>query len=114
YIKEQCEKVVDGVSLAVETRLYRKEGQSYLDPHTRQLMTNAFESSGRLDVYRIDRQEVPETAAAADAAPAAESGAAVEAGAGVTDPQEQFLAGRTRECPGCDLAGADLRRLDLS
>src|SRR5262245_14725884 len=30
------------------------------------------------------------------------------------DQREDFIAGRTRECPRCDLAGASFKRRDLS
>src|ERR1700694_4704891 len=30
------------------------------------------------------------------------------------DQREDFLAGRTRECPRCDLAGANFKRRDLT
>src|SRR5262245_20272896 len=30
------------------------------------------------------------------------------------DPREDFIAGRTKACPGCDLSGVSFKRRDLS
>ena len=36
------------------------------------------------------------------------------AGVAQADPREDFLAGRTKACAGCDLTGANFKRRDLT
>ncbi len=54
FVKEQCEKVVDGQAITVESRHYYKPGQALLDPNTGLPTVNQFESSARLQVVRMD------------------------------------------------------------
>jgi uncharacterized protein YjbI with pentapeptide repeats len=106
YAKERCEKVSDGVKYAVESRLYYRPGQAYIDPRTGLLMVNEFESSARLELYRTDRRP----AAAPPALPAPRAAAPRP----VADGRAAFLAGLSRDCPRCDLRDADLKRMELA
>jgi hypothetical protein len=52
FVKEQCEKLMEGEAITVDSRHYYKPGQAMLDPNTGLPMTNQFESSARLQVVR--------------------------------------------------------------
>jgi hypothetical protein len=52
YLKQICEKVVDGRITRIEARRYYKPGQFAVGPNDNQVTENLFESSARLDVYR--------------------------------------------------------------
>jgi hypothetical protein len=52
YIKQICEKAVNGLVTKVEARRYYKPGQFAVDPNDNRLTENQFESSARLEVYR--------------------------------------------------------------
>jgi uncharacterized protein YjbI with pentapeptide repeats len=108
YIKERCEKVIGGQRLTVERRLYFKPGQALFDRHDNQPMENSFESSARLDVVTVDLTAVR------NAAPTAERARPVPDPALPREGREAFLAGRTVNCPGCDLSGVNLRGRDLT
>jgi uncharacterized protein YjbI with pentapeptide repeats len=108
YIKERCEKIVGMQRVAVERRLYFKAGQSAFDRYENQPMGNAFESSARLDVLPADMSVIARTAPAAPRVRPAPDPALP------TEGREAFLAGRTVNCPGCDLSRANLRGRDLS
>lgn len=56
FIKEQCEKDLDGRKYSVESRYYFKPGQGLFDPHTRKPMVGEgeFDSWARLEIYRLD------------------------------------------------------------
>jgi hypothetical protein len=51
FIKNHCEKVVSGVRLILEQRLFQKKGQNFVDPMTGKTQFQAFESSTRLELY---------------------------------------------------------------
>jgi hypothetical protein len=52
YLKQTCEKTVDGLVTKIEARRYYKPGQFAVDPNDNRLTENQFESSARLEVYR--------------------------------------------------------------
>ena len=52
FLKQSCEKVVDGRITRIEARRYYKPGQFAVDPNDNRLTENLFESSARLEVYR--------------------------------------------------------------
>jgi hypothetical protein len=52
FVKDRCEKLMDGQTITVESRHYYKPGQAMLDPNTGLPMANQFESSARLQVVR--------------------------------------------------------------
>lgn len=104
FVKQHCNIETDATTATVETHFYLKPGQRVLDPASGKDMVNAFASSAQLEV--VARRPYAATAAAT-AAPAA----AIAADA---SPAQRFLAGLSNECPNCDLAGADLRRRDLT
>jgi hypothetical protein len=54
FVKERCEKFMDGQGITVESRHYYKPGQAMLDPNTGLPMANQFESSARLQVVRAN------------------------------------------------------------
>ena len=104
FLKERCRKETDGVRMTSEARFYFRPGQQRLDPHTGAPMANAFESSAQLEILRLRRDDG--RTAPAYAPPAAATAFA--------DQQSAFLAGAAADCPGCGLAGADLRYRDLT
>lgn len=112
FIKQDCTKVTaDGQIVFTEARLYRRPGQTLIDPANGGLRPGLYISTARLDVFEADsdgnpvyRREAPVEAIAPIAA----------TGPAPTDPVAAFLGGFTRDCPGCELAGADLQRRDLA
>ncbi len=54
FVKERCEKTVDGQRVTVESRHYYKPGQAALDPNTGLQTVNQFESAARLQVVRVE------------------------------------------------------------
>ncbi len=52
FIKESCEKNLDGRVIRVEARRYYKAGQYAVDPNENRLTENLFESSARIEVYK--------------------------------------------------------------
>ena len=109
FVKQVCEKHADYWRAFVESRLYYKPGQFRVNPFNQQLEVNEFESWARLEVLQTGPlpQEALDRLEAADDARAAEPAASAS-------PRDRFLAGMSIDCPGCDLAGADLRRRDLA
>lgn len=103
YIKRRCSTEGNGTSAVLQTRYYLRPGQAVIDPQGRP-MENTFESSSRLEVVQTDRTTPPLAVQAPAPAPAPDP----------TDARAMFLVGLSADCPGCDLAEADLRRRDLS
>lgn len=103
-VKERCTVETDTKAAAVETHFYLKAGQQLVDPVTGKDSINAFASSAQLEV--IERQPYADIAA-----PAATPAEPLPGDATLT---QRFLAGLSNDCPSCDLAGADLRRRDLT
>ena len=56
FIKERCEKILDGRKYSVESRYYFKPGQGLFDPHTRKPLIGEgkFESWARLEAVHVD------------------------------------------------------------
>jgi uncharacterized protein YjbI with pentapeptide repeats len=107
-VKQQCEKVTDSKRITVGSRHYYRRGQAYIDPRTNTVTPNDFESSSSLELIATtpaSRQTPPWQAAAAA------SGAIPDA---AQDPRAQFIAARTVNCRGCDLAGLSFKRRDLT
>jgi len=52
YLKQTCEKTVDGLVTKIDARRFYKPGQFAVDPNDNRLTENQFESSARLEVYR--------------------------------------------------------------
>ena len=50
FVKEHCEKRVDGQQITMESRYYYKPGQGELDPNTGLPTVNQFESSARMEL----------------------------------------------------------------
>ena len=109
FVKQYCEKNADGRRAIVEARFFYKPGQTRVNPFNQRQTVNEFESWARLEVSQTEplSQAVLDRLAAAAVAPEA----ALPADA---SPRDRFLAGVSADCPGCDLAGADLRRRDLA
>lgn len=103
HINTQCVKTADGTSVTLESRLYRKPGQREFDLNGNPTV-NEFESWSRVEVMQVSPRDE------AIAAP----GGIAEAVAEPVSPEARFLAGLSKDCPDCKLAGADLRRRDLS
>ena len=101
FVKERCELEQGGRRITSEARLYYRAGQQFLDPNTGLPMANAFESSARLEVLQVDRSQSDPVTAAVNPSQAGTQ-------------KERFLAGQSRDCPGCDLSASDLRYRDLA
>jgi uncharacterized protein YjbI with pentapeptide repeats len=101
FIKERCETVdmQAGIRRVMEKHYYRKPGQKLLDPVTGQRTVGYFVSETRLESFLLEPIADPEARMAALHEP---------------EPTEvEKLAVRARNCPGCDLHGANLKRADL-
>lgn len=115
YIKERCETVYRGESRMIVWRnFYRKAGQTGANA-LGQFVDGEWESSVRWDVLSIDSAKPGagrmDIVAADRTSPA--KNLASPAGDRPTEVAA-FLAGETRDCPGCDLRQADLARRDLT
>ena len=102
YINKHCTVATDKVTGVLAAKLYFKAGQDVVDGATGKPMVNQFESSAQLEVLQAPFEDAEGLAAPADPVGTP------------TTPVELFLAGQSKDCPGCDLRGADLRRRDLS
>ena len=96
--KRRCQKPAeDGTArVMLETHNYRKPGQHAIDPVLNRPTVGQFESRTRFELILED--EIP-----ADRVP----------GAAKAPSETELLAERARDCPGCDLAGTQLKRADL-
>ncbi|MCW5697153.1 MAG: pentapeptide repeat-containing protein [Bauldia sp.] len=111
FIKEDCSRVQDGFLMTTRTRLFRRPGQSLIDPVNGQVRVGYYESTARIEIYQVDEAGDPiyggdpgETVEPEDDEPAVAP----------DDPVEAFLQGFTNDCPGCDLSGARLVRRSLA
>lgn len=109
-VKEDCTKLTDdGFIMTTRARLFRRPGQSLINPANGLIRVGYYESTGRFEIFEADEAGNPiygEIGATPDL-PVVD--APVPA-----DPTEAFLVGATIDCPGCDLSGADLARRDLA
>lgn len=108
FIKQRCEKIYEQTRRVIlETRFYRKAGQTAIDPHTRLPTEGQFESSTRLEIRLAPgvthAPQPPATSAVVAEQPTYVPGT----------PEAAFMAGRSRTCRGCNLAGANLKRFEL-
>ena len=116
-INQKCAKTHGGTkNVEVITHHFRKPGQFYRDPITNVITEGQFESSVHVEIVRNSPVDAPGDPARPDQAEAADLVA-------LRLPQHQgqvpedvaaFLRGETLDCPGCDLTGAVLKRVDLS
>lgn len=108
-LKQDCRKLEDDLLYLTEARLLRRPGQSLIDPANGLMRPGYWESTARLDIYQVD--ESGEVVASPGPAfdPVAEAPDQIP-----SDPVEAFLIGATKDCPGCDLAGAQLQRRNLA
>jgi hypothetical protein len=53
YLKEVCEKTAHGRMVRIEARRYYKAGQYAVDPNENRPTENLFESSARIEVYKV-------------------------------------------------------------
>jgi hypothetical protein len=51
FLKNHCEKNVEGMHLILEQRLFQKKGQQFIDPVTGEKQAQAFESGTRFEMY---------------------------------------------------------------
>ncbi len=103
YIRRHCSKedVRDGlrVRFEMEQHNFRREGQAAIDPRENTPTQGQFESTTRFEEFLVE--PIPDRAAKL---------AAIEAlGPVPLDP----VVERARDCAGCDLTGANLKRADL-
>jgi hypothetical protein len=54
FVKQQCQKVLDGQQVTLESRHYHKPGQAQIDPNTGLPTVNQFESSTRFEIVNLD------------------------------------------------------------
>jgi len=104
FVKQRCTVETETRTATVETHFYLKSGQKLIDPVTGKDSINAFASAAQLEV--IERRPYAEALAVA--------AATAEPPAADASPAQRFLTGLSNDCPGCELAGADLRRRDLT
>jgi uncharacterized protein YjbI with pentapeptide repeats len=107
FVKQSCTIDTGSVLGTATNRFFLKPGQTVVDPETGKPMVNAFESSASIEV--MQKQPFPP---ALDLPPATPPQPAIPAGA--SDAVVAFLTGKSKDCPGCDLANIDLNRRDLS
>ena len=50
FVKDRCEKTVDGARVMYERHYYQKKGQTFVDPNTGAIRTNYFESRTRVEM----------------------------------------------------------------
>ncbi|MBT5859608.1 MAG: pentapeptide repeat-containing protein [Alphaproteobacteria bacterium] len=116
-IHQRCTKTQDGLRrLEIITRHFRKPGQFYRDPATNVITEGQFESGVHVEIFRdVDVEapsDIPRRAATENIDLAA---LRLPGFIGTIPPAEAaFLRGETLECPGCNLSGAVLKRLNLS
>ena len=107
FVKQSCLHEEAGLRARVESRFYYRPGQQMIDPNTGQPMVNAFESRAWIEVLAVGPlPEVPR--------PPSAGRAVVTRDLLLRRGEVPFLNGETKNCPGCDLQDADLRRRDLS
>jgi uncharacterized protein YjbI with pentapeptide repeats len=100
FIKRLCTLIDEaaGMSRSIETHLYRRPGQTILNPEN--IPTEGyFESATRMEEFLVAEIDDREARLAEIAAR--------------PPVEENPLLTRARDCPGCDLSGAVLRRADL-
>jgi hypothetical protein len=54
FLKQRCQKVMDGQQVTLESRHYYKPGQAQTDPNSGLLTVNQFESSTRFQIVNLD------------------------------------------------------------
>lgn len=114
FAKRLCEATRGGEHVTIETRYFRKRGQTAVSP----LGTPTegyFESSTRLEVIAealLNALPVPAAPVAPPVGPAAPPPASPAVA--TAEGRDAFLAGLTRNCPGCDLTLVSLKRRDLT
>ncbi|MCW5697673.1 MAG: pentapeptide repeat-containing protein [Bauldia sp.] len=109
-VKQDCTKLTeDGLLITTQARLLRRPGQTLINPVDGLPRAGYWESTSRVEIYQVDANGDP-ILGGGDAPFAGEPPAAEIP----TDPLEAFLAGAVRDCPGCDLSGAQLQRRDLA
>lgn len=54
FVKQRCQKVLDGQQITLESRHYYKPGQAQIDPNTGLPTVNQFESSMRFQIAHLD------------------------------------------------------------
>ncbi len=110
-VKEDCRKVTDdGLVMTTQARLLRRPGHSLIDPANGQLRPGQFESTSRMEIYQADANGNPIFGNVGGTAvpPVAEAPRVPD------DPLQAFLVGATIDCPGCALAGVDLKWRNLT
>lgn len=102
YQKDVCTQSTDAFDLVLETHFYRKPGQYGINPRANIAEEGLFESTVRFEMFLNEPIENREERLAEIAA----------------NPREPTEAEQNREialdCPGCDLAGLNLKRQDLT
>jgi uncharacterized protein YjbI with pentapeptide repeats len=108
FVKQRCERVADDRRFMLETHYYRRPGQTAFVPNTAQLTEGQFVSQTRLEIHLT---AAGRAAAASSPAPAA---SATDPTATFGEREREFIAGRSKSCADCQLAGVVLKRRDLT
>lgn len=66
FVKNHCEKVADGKRYILEQQFLQKKGQTFIDPRTGEVITNAFDSWARFEMYGADVQLAVDTGRTAE------------------------------------------------
>lgn len=101
FLKEHCERPIEGARAVIEARYLRRPGQYGIDPVTRERVEGLFTSETRFELF-LD-------------APISDREARLAAVAKRRSAPDPFAenAARALNCPGCDLGGIDLKRQNL-
>ena len=101
FVKSRCTLEAGQRHATLTADFYLKPGQQVLDSNAKR-MVNAFASAASLEV--VDFSDVAQIGGSVPPVAPAAAGTA----------EARFLAGESKDCPGCTLAGADLRYRDLT
>jgi uncharacterized protein YjbI with pentapeptide repeats len=116
-INQRCTQTYRGTQfIEVTTHHFRKPGQFFRDPITNVITEGQFESTVRFELVRNTPVDAPGALARPDRAGEADPVALrlPEYLGQVPENVAAFLRGETLDCPGCDLTGAVLKRMDLA
>lgn len=116
-INQNCTQTYRGTQVVeVTTHHFRKPGQFFRDPITNVITEGQFESSVRFELVRNVPVDAPGDRARPDRPGPADPVALrlPEHEGPVPKDVAAFLRNETGDCPGCDLTGAVLKRMDLS
>ena len=110
FVKENCRRLLPEGLMLTQAHLFRKPGQSELDPHSGEILRGQFKSWSRVELLDPKLDERTKEPGPMPSPPAPVAVSTHGSASGV----EAFKADLTKDCPGCDLSGANLRFRDLT